>query len=76
MVTSLRNHVDNFTEGIHEIKCIDCNYLLEYESFKGNSIKYKCLSCNKCYSNKNHEDLKKRFKNTFIILISTNLFCC
>ena len=28
-------------------------------------IKYKCLSCNKDYSNKINEELKKRFKNTF-----------
>ena len=30
-----------------------------------NSIKYKCTSCNKDYSNKIDEELKKRFKNTF-----------
>ena len=29
-----------------------------------NKIKYKCLSCNKNYSNKIDEELKKRFKNT------------
>ena len=28
-------------------------------------IKYKCLSCNKNYSNKLDEELKKKFKNTF-----------
>ena len=28
-------------------------------------ITYKCLSCNKNYSNKINEELKKRFKNTF-----------
>ena len=28
-------------------------------------IKYKCLSCNKSYSNKNDEKFKKWFKNTF-----------
>ena len=34
---------------------------LEYESVKDNLIKYKCLSCNKDYSNK----LDEKFKNTF-----------
>ena len=29
-----------------------------------NLIKYKCLTCNKNYSNKIDEELKKRFKNT------------
>ena len=28
-------------------------------------MKYKCLSCNKKYSNKIDKELKKRFKNTF-----------
>ena len=65
MASSLSNLVVNFTEGIHKIKCKDCDYLLEYESLKGNLIKYKCLSFNKDYSNKLDEKLKKRFKNTF-----------
>ena len=65
MATSLSNLVDNLTEGIHKIKCKDCDCFLEYESVKDNLIKYKCLSCNKDYSNKIDEELKKRFKNTF-----------
>ena len=65
MTTSLSNLVDNLTEGFHEIKCKDCDCSLEYESVKDNLIKYKCLSCNKGYSNKLDEKLKNRFKNTF-----------
>ena len=65
MATSLSNLVDNLTEGIHKIKCKDCDCFLEYESVKDNLIKYKCLFCNKTYSNKTDEKLKKRFKNTF-----------
>ena len=30
-----------------------------------NLIIYKCLSCNKCYSKKLNEELKRKFKNTF-----------
>ena len=30
-----------------------------------NLIKYKCLSCNKNYSNEINEELNKRFKDTF-----------
>ena len=37
----------------------------EYKSVKDNLIKYKCLSCNKDYSNNSDEELKKRFKNTY-----------
>ena len=65
MATSLSNLVDNLTEGIHKIKCKDCDCFLKYESIKDNLIKYKRLSCNKDYSNENDEELKKRFKNTF-----------
>ena len=65
MASSLSNLVDNLTEEIHKIKCRDCNCFLEYESVKDNLIKYKCSSCNKDYSNKLDEELKKRFKNTF-----------
>ena len=39
--------------------------LLECESVKDNSVKYKCLSCNKEYPNKIDEELRKRVKNTF-----------
>ena len=65
MTTSLSNLVDSLTEGIHKIKCKDCDCIAEYESVKDNLIKYKCLSCNKDYSNKLYEKLKKRFKKTF-----------
>ena len=65
MATSLSNLADNLTEGIHQIKCKDCNYFFEYESAKGNLMKYKCLFYNKTYSNKTDEKLEKRFKNTY-----------
>ena len=38
---------------------------LEYKSVEENLIKYKCLSCNKNYSNKINEESYKRFKDTF-----------
>ena len=44
MATSLSNIVDNLTDGIHKIKCKDCNIFLQFESAEDNSIKYKCLS--------------------------------
>ena len=40
MATSLSNFVNNFTEGIHKIKCKVCDCFLEYESVKDNLIKY------------------------------------
>ena len=65
MTTSLSNLVDNLAQGIHKIKCKDCDCFFEYESVKDDLIEYKYLSCNKDYSNKIDEKLKKRFKNTF-----------
>ena len=65
MASSLLSLVDDLTEGIHKIKCNDCDFFLEYESVKSNLIKYKCLSCNEDYSNKLDEKLKKWFKNAF-----------
>ena len=56
MATSLSYLVDNINEGIHKIKCKDCDCFLEYESIKDNLVKYIYLSCNKDYSSKIDED--------------------
>ena len=67
VANSLSSLVDNLAERIHRIKFKNCDCFLEYEGVKENLIKYKWLSCNKEYSNKFDEKLKKRFKNTFNI---------
>ena len=56
--------VDNPAEGINETIC-RLWFFLEHENEKENSIKYKCTSHKKDYSNKMDKELKKRFKNTF-----------
>ena len=60
MASSLLNLVDNLTEVSHKIKCKDCDCFLEHENAKDNLNKYKYLSCNKGYSNKLDEELKKK----------------
>ena len=65
MASSLTNLAVNVTEGIHKIKFKDCNCSLEYYSIKDDLIEFKCLPCNKDYSDKVDEELKKKFKNTF-----------
>ena len=65
MATSLTKLVDNLSEEIHKIKCKECDCSLTCDSIKNNLIKYKCLSCNKNYSEKLTEELKNKFKNTF-----------
>ena len=52
VASAISNLVDNLVEGVHKIKCKDCDCFLKYESVKDNLIKYKCLSCSKDYSNK------------------------
>ena len=74
MASWLSNLVDNLAEGIHKIKCKDCDCFLKYESVKDNSIKYKCLSCNKDYSNKLDEELKNDLRTHLSFLIM--IFCC
>ena len=44
IASSLSNLADNLAEGIHKIKCKDCDCFLKYEIDKDNLIKYKCLS--------------------------------
>ena len=65
MATSLSKKFDNLSEEIHKIKFKDCGCFLEFESVKDDLIKYKCLSCNKDYSNKLDGELKKKFKTAF-----------
>ena len=78
IASSWTNLVDNLIEGICKIKCKDYDCFLEYESVKDNSIKYKWLSCDKGYSNKIDEELKKNLRTnlSFLIMISIILFCC
>ena len=76
MVSSSSNRVNNLTEGIHEIKCKDCDCFLEYENGKDNLIIYKSLSC---VIQKNlMKNLKRnsRIYSSFLIMTSINLFCC
>ena len=63
MASSSSNLVDNIAERIHRIKCKDCDCFLECKSV--NLIKYKCLVCNRDYSNKIDEKSTKELKNTF-----------
>ena len=77
MATSLSNLLDNLAEGIHKIKCKNCDCFLKCESFNDKLIKYKCLSCNKDYSNKLDEKRKIDLRTypSFLIMLLIKLFC-
>ena len=77
MASLLWNPVDSLAEGIHKIKCEDCDCFLKYKSIKNDFMKDKFVFCNKVYSNKIDEELKKKqFKNTFCNNDILILFCC
>ena len=77
MASLLWNPVDSLADGIHKIKCEDCDCFLKYKSIKDDFMKDKFVFCNKVCSNKIDEELKKKqFKNTFCNNDILILFCC
>ena len=66
MASSFSNLADNLTKLVNKIKCKVYGCFLEYKRVKGNLVIYKCLSCNRYCSKKLNEELKKKFKNTFM----------
>ena len=81
MENSLSNLVNNFSGGIHRIKCKlghddkkrqtcgityqVCNCFLKYTNFKDDLIEHKCLCCNKYHQQKIDEKIKEQFFNTY-----------
>ena len=65
---------DNIAEGIHSVRCKDCDCFVECESANDNIINYECLYCKKIYSNKIDKEWSewKKFSNNdinkFIVL--------
>ena len=66
MSSSLSKLVDNLSEGIHNNKCLDCNYCLDYIRItKNEKLLLKCFNCDSYYKNKFNKDLIKNFKNKY-----------
>ena len=57
MSSSLSKLVDNLSQGIHNNKCVDCNFCLDYIKIKNKKLLLKCFNCN-AY-------LIKKLKNTY-----------
>ena len=65
MSLSLSNLVDNLTERLHNNRCVDCEFCLDYIKTKTEKLILKCFNC-KTYSEKNfNKELIKRFANTY-----------
>ena len=78
MATLLTKLVDNFSEGVHKVKCKDCGCSLKYESLKNNLIKYKCYLVIKIIQESLMKNQKRNLRTplSFPTIIQTNLFSC
>ena len=66
MSSSLSKLVDNFSEGIHNNKCSDCESNLDYiKILKNEKLLFKCFNCNIYYKKKFNKYLMKKIKNTY-----------
>ena len=64
MSTSLSKLVDNFSEGIHNNRCVDCKSCLDYMKTKNEKLILRCFTCTKNYEKDFNKELIKRFANT------------
>ena len=62
MSSSLSKLVDNLSKGIHNNKCLDCKWCLDYIKIKNEKLLLKCFNCNNYYNKKFNQDLIKKFK--------------
>ena len=65
MSSSLSKLVDNLSEEIHNNKCLDCNFCLDYVKTKNEKLLLKWFNCNTYYKKKFNKELIKKFKNTY-----------
>ena len=73
MSGSLSNLVDHLPEGLHNDKCTDCKYCLDYMTIKDNQenciqqscTQLICFECKNNYEKEFNKELIKRFKNTY-----------
>ena len=65
MSNSLSSRVDNLSEVLHNDKCTDCKFYLEYISNKDELLIFNCLKCSKNHKKHFNNYLIKRFANTY-----------
>ena len=65
MSSSLSKLVDNFSEGIHNNKCVDCKYNLDYIKTKNEKLILGCYNFKQRYKKKFNKKLIKRFASTY-----------
>ena len=65
MASSLSKLVDNLSEGIHNNKCVNCSYCLDYIKIKNEKLILECYNCKQRYRKKINKELIKRFASTY-----------
>ena len=65
MSTSLSNLVSNLSKGLHNDRCIDCKYCLDYMTTKDEQLIFRYFRCKRNYERNFNEDLIQRFANTY-----------
>ena len=65
MSTSLSKLVDNFSEGLHNNRCVDCKSCLDYMKTKDEKLIFRCFSCKKNYEKDFNKELIQRFANIY-----------
>ena len=62
---SLSKLIDNLSEGIHNNKCVDCKFCLDYIKTKNEKLILKSFNCEQYYRKKFNKQLTKRFASTY-----------
>ena len=65
MSTSLSKLIDNFSEGLHNDNCKDCESYLDYITIKDNKLIFRCFSCKKNYEKDFNKELIQSFVNIY-----------
>ena len=70
MSTSLSKFVDNLSEGLHNIRCVDCKSYLDYMIIKDGAknsgrLIFRCYNCKKNYEKDFNKELIERFANIY-----------
>ena len=65
MSSSLSKLIDNLSEGLHNNKCLNCEYCLDYIRTKNEKLILKCFNCKQNYEKDFNKELIKRFASTY-----------
>ena len=65
MSSSLSKLVDNLSEGIHNNKCADCKFNIDYIKTKNEKLILECYNCKQRYRKEFNKELIKRFASIY-----------